>query len=516
VQTLSENLKLFEFLFESSNDCILLIDKTGLVIDVNPGGCRQWGYTREEVIGQHITRFTSPEIAQKSSSSMAQLFRDGTIRMESAVRFKNGILTPIEINARVFHHNGEDMILSIHRNITSNTQIEKYIIEREARYRAVVETLDVGFFIVDMDGRIVEVNDAYVQRSGYSREELLCLNIRNIAPREHVQNMSERFQKIMESGHDRFESYHVTKEGQIWPVEVVVNYSRVENGRFFAFIHDITHKNKILSELNQSKQSMQKILDHAPIGMVIAWPDGRIIYANKSLCDMLGYVKEELETLTVRDVTYPDNLVSTPSNLKNIHSGAMERLSTEKRYIRKDGKIIWAHLTGSSHIDSSGETLVIAQLEDITEEKLTKEKLKESENKFRLMFENSRDYMIVVNMANGHIHDINPFTCSRLGYEREELIQAPLSHIISPNFLSGLRERTMKLKETNHDIFESEYVCKDKSLVPIEVNAYIIYIDGQELAFSISRDIAERKRAEKAMIDREALSRAVIERILDS
>jgi PAS domain S-box-containing protein len=121
---------------------------------------------------------------------------------------------------------------------------------REARYRAVIETSPDGFCILDEQGRLQEVNEAYCRRSGYQREELLRMSVPELEAREASEEMGIRIAKIMQRGYDRFESRHRAKDGTLWPVEVTVSHD-AGSGAVFVFARDISKRKALEEQLHR-------------------------------------------------------------------------------------------------------------------------------------------------------------------------------------------------------------------------------------------------------------------------
>jgi len=114
--------------------------------------------------------------------------------------------------------------------------------ESELRQRKVVETALDGFWIVSKKGQLLDVNSAYIQMSGYTREELLAMHINDLEALESNTATAEHIKKIIDSGSDVFESKHRKKNGVIWAVEVTATYSNLDDGCFFVFLRDIYHR----------------------------------------------------------------------------------------------------------------------------------------------------------------------------------------------------------------------------------------------------------------------------------
>ena len=123
-------------------------------------------------------------------------------------------------------------------------QSEDSLRVREAQYRAVIETTSDGFWMLDAEGRLLEVNDAYVRRSGYSRAELLGMHISDLEAQESPEETAAHIARIIRDGNDLFQSLHRRKNGTVWPVEVTTSYWPDAGGHFFGFVRDITERKR--------------------------------------------------------------------------------------------------------------------------------------------------------------------------------------------------------------------------------------------------------------------------------
>ena len=147
------------------------------------------------------------------------------------------------------------------RDVTESKRIAIELANREAKYRAVIETAADGFLIVDDEGRILETNDAYAQRSGYSRDELLTKRLSDLDAQETTRQINEYIKKVRAKTTDRFVKWHRTKSGEVWPVEISTSYWQTPaGGRFFAFLHDITDQLRIEKEAQGRRGDMEALL----------------------------------------------------------------------------------------------------------------------------------------------------------------------------------------------------------------------------------------------------------------
>lgn len=135
-------------------------------------------------------------------------------------------------------------------------------------------------------------------------------------------------------------------------------------------VQDITKRKLAEEALRNSEMRFRDVLEYAPIGMAIVSLDGSFVQVNHALCEIVGYEKNELETLTFQEITYPDDLAADLSNVGRLLDSEIRSYQMEKRYIRKDGQLVWVQLTASILRDSDNKPLhFIAQIEDISERK---------------------------------------------------------------------------------------------------------------------------------------------------
>ena len=155
-------------------------------------------------------------------------------------------------------------------DISERKRAELALSEQEAQYRAVIETAVDGFWMLDEEGRLLAVNDAYVRRSGYSRAELLTMCIANLEAQESPEQVRAHIEKVRCHGNDQFESLQRTKDGEIWPVEVVCAYWAAAGGRFFAFLRDITERRRSEAAAHATNDELERLMRFHVAGQTAA------------------------------------------------------------------------------------------------------------------------------------------------------------------------------------------------------------------------------------------------------
>ena len=159
----------------------------------------------------------------------------------------------------------------------------------EAQHRAILQTAMNGFWMADLQGRLLEVNQAYVRMSGYSMQELLDMQITELEASRSSAEIATHIQKVMAIGGDRFETLHRGKDGKIFDVEVSVQYLATEGGRLVAFLNDITENKKA----QQRMLLTANVFTHAREGIMITDAAGLIVDVNESFTRITGYGRHQ-------------------------------------------------------------------------------------------------------------------------------------------------------------------------------------------------------------------------------
>jgi PAS domain S-box-containing protein len=181
-------------------------------------------------------------------------------------------------------------VLGVFEDITDRKQAEEEILSRAERHRIILDTAMSGFWLADMQGRLLEVNQAYCEMSGYSAEELLSMHISDLDDLECSDDTAAHIQKITSNGHDRFETRHRRKDGTVFDVEVSVQYHSFGGGQIVAFLQNITERKQTESQLRLQSLVLAQIQDRVTVTNL----DGIITYINQAELQALGYSRDEL------------------------------------------------------------------------------------------------------------------------------------------------------------------------------------------------------------------------------
>ncbi len=226
-------------------------------------------------------------------------------------------------------------------DITDRKQAEQQLQATAERLGALLDRAPVGINLADHDGRFLEVNPALQRITGYSAEELKGMTYYDLTPPEDCADNHERMKAFREGKSDHYETEkrYIRKDGTtIW---VRVAGSKVDAEHTMGIVEDVSERKEAAAQLQATAERLQAILEHAPVGIVINDREGRLIESNAAYQRMCGYSAEELKGKKFTDFTHPDDIAKNLQLYEQLGSDKLQSYEMEKRYIRKDGKIIW-------------------------------------------------------------------------------------------------------------------------------------------------------------------------------
>lgn len=279
---LSDNT--YRAMFERVGDAIFVMDMDGNFVAVNQTACDHVGYNREELLQMRPEQINAPESAARFADRMAQVKREGSCTVEAVHLRRDGTRVPVEIHVRTLQYDGSDFVLAACRDVTARKQ-------SEIEYRALIQTTGDGYWMVRVsDARIIDVNDTFCEMVGYSRDELLSMTVTDLELTESPEETEEHIRRVMENGHDLFETRHRHKAGHVVELEVSVTYADIRGGVIFVLVRDISERKRQESELK-----LAALIFNASTASIVATDaDNRIVAVNPAFTRITGYDAQEV------------------------------------------------------------------------------------------------------------------------------------------------------------------------------------------------------------------------------
>ncbi|MGD0281036.1 MAG: PAS domain S-box protein [Dissulfurispiraceae bacterium] len=393
-------------------------------------------------------------------------------------------------------------------NTPVETSVDTALPASELKYRTVFDNAGDAIIIHDLNGNILDVNQIACDRLGFTREELLRMTPMDFDSPEYAKLVPERIRQIMTNKHIIFETCHISKDGNRISAENSSRFIEYDGKQaILSICRDITERKQAETELRLHSEILGNMAEGV---FLIRTGKGGIFYENKKIERMFLYDSGELVGKHVSIVNAPCEK-SPEETAEEIMQGlnAYGVWQGEVLSIRKDGTTFWCNKNITTFEHSQYGKVWISINHDITKRKLMEAALRQSEEKFRTLFESAIDALIIFDMEGDFI-DINKTAYERLGYTKAEMLSMNISQLDHPDFADKIPERMEHLQKDGRCECESAHLRKDGTAMPVEINARFMDFQGRKVIFGIVRDISERKLLEEALHESEERLRQAI------
>jgi PAS domain S-box-containing protein len=365
--------------------------------------------------------------------------------------------------------------------------------------------------------QIVYANPAFTKMTGYSIEEVIGKTPHILqGPKTDRSILSQLCEDCARGKVFHGETINYRKDRSEFHLEWTAGPVRDERGEvthFAASQRDVTKRSKVEEELRRSEKEFRSLFDLSAIGMVQVSPEGRYLRVNRKICQMLGYSEQEMLNLTLHEVTHPDDREFSAARLNASFADGSEEFSIEKRYVRKDGAIIWVQINWTVIPDAEGRPpRTVAYIQDITVRKTAEEALQAKEAQLRAILDHSAAVIFVKDLEGRYLR-VNP---------QYEVLRG-----ITEAEVKGKNDYDLYAKEIADDVRanDQEVIAAD---TPLQFEEHVAFPDGLHDFISvkfplrdeggrpyavcgIATDITERKRIEEALRTSEAQLRAILD-----
>jgi Amt family ammonium transporter len=268
-------------------------------------------------------------------------------------------------------------------------------------------------------------------------------------------------------------------------------------------VRDTTERKRVEEALKRSEERFYSLVENAGDAFFVHELDGRFVDANQWACDSLGYTREELLGLSVADVETGFDPAGLPELWGKVIAG--KPITLDGTHRRKDGSTFPVEIR-LGVFESDGRRLMLALARDVSERQKAQAALRESERRFRQLFEQSVDALLVHD-EEGRVVDCNSEACRSLGYTREKLLKLSVKDFVEDLLTEEekreLGENTPWRKalrgEPTVDFHQNRHRRKDGTTFPVEVGVGSIDYGGRRLVFASARDISEREELENRL-----------------
>jgi PAS domain S-box-containing protein len=327
----------------------------------------------------------------------------------------------------------ENLKKLIEKNTLELTKSNETLRENEERYRTILQTAMNGFWLTDIKGNFLEVNDAYAQMIGYSIEELLSMQISDIEANKNPEKTNEHIQKVIKTGIDRFETVHRRKDFSTCDVEVNSRYIPIEGGRLVVFTRDITESKQAEAALRGSEEKYRLLVESQTDLICRFSSDGTFLFVNDVYAEFFNKPKKELVGSKWHPLPVDDDVHLIEAELSKL-TPDNPTVTIENRVFSGEGEIHWMQFVNKGIFDLDGNLMEIQSVgRDITERKLSEKGLQEIE----CIVSTSSDMMALLNKDFVYL-SANDSYVNTFGKTKDEIIGYSVSDIFGDEFFEKI------------------------------------------------------------------------------
>ncbi len=546
-------------------DPLIIINRDGKVIYVNKATLNLLGYTEYEIVEKTVDIILGD--SQKDNFQrkiLNELLSKGLINdCDFELRTKGGKLVPVILTCSLLKDKlGEVFgIILVAKDITERKRMENELKKERDLTQKYFDLAEVMLVILSPDKRVLHINKKGSRILGYSPEEIIGKNwFENFLPKRYKIATSEVFYKLLSGSVESVEYNEnpvLTKSGEErlirWHNAILKN----EKDEIIAIIstgEDITEQKKMEEELERhhehlietveertlelkhlneqlykeialrqqreqqlidSERKFKELFEKSVDGIIIIKTESKKFYiANQTMSQMLGYTQEELSEMEIKSIHPQEDL---PYVLEIFEKMVKGKLSQARNIPvqRKDGTIFYADIS-SFPLFIDGNECLVGVFRDVTNRKITEDALKESERRYRILFNSIKDAILFCELEEdkiGKIIDVNDNASEMLGYAKDELLGMLFEKLTAPENINMVVENSRKLLSNKHNLFELPILKKDGQKFVAEINSNIFYYKTETVVLATIRDISERKQIEEKLRQGEEKFRTVVDNI---
>jgi PAS domain S-box-containing protein len=405
-QALQDSVAMFRGLFEFAPDAIIAVDRSGKIRHANKQAETLFGYSRAELIGKPVEVLIEPSKQNEHSNLVLDYFREPELRPTAhasniQVHRKNSSQVIVDITLGPLETGDGVVVLAAIRDTTERKMAEEVLREQEQLITSAISTAPIIFFKINPQGIVqLSIGNSPVRvRSGES-------------------SVGKSIYDVYAENSDVLHSFERAMTGEAFTTTLKINgrayytnYAPLldENQEVISVTgvaSDVTEYKQVVNALNQSEARFRTIFEQANLGIKLIDSKGRILESNPAFQKMLGYSAEELREMTYTNLTHPDDRIWHTRLLEELLSGKRDQFRIEKRYLRKDGSVIWGRLSMSLFRGKDDEpAYAIGMVENVTEQKQMHAELAELQRLLMESGENERLYL-AQELHDGPLQDL--------------------------------------------------------------------------------------------------------------
>jgi PAS domain S-box-containing protein len=514
-QALRQSKQHYRSLIKNANEAIFVVQDQRLLM-ANPKLEEMTGYTEEELMAVPMTTYIHPDDRDMIIDNHLKRLRGEAVPPRYPFRLtrKDQTICWAELSGVVISWDGHPAVMVFLNDITKRRQAEEALRGSEEQFRNLLATMP-EIVLLHKDGIIVYVNQMAIDKTGYSRDELVGSPLaRFIVPGDRKRALGHMTRRIGGEGVEDYELNVVDKSGGVHHVIVrssPVLFNQVPS--FIVILDDITERERSTEALHASEKRFRELADMLPQLVYETDVKGNLTYSNRVGLEMTGYTHEDLRRgLNVVQAIAPEDRERATQDLRR----RFERMSPEVTSVdyialKKDGTRFPVTIFVSPILEGDRITGIRGIIVDRTERHRAEVALRESEEKYRLVVEHSHDAIYI--HAGNRILFANRMAVEVTGYTADELLQIDLWDLVHPDDRERLKAASVKRfsGENVPSSFTARIVTKTGTAKEGDFFVDQVIFHGHPAILGLFRDITEQRRTEISLRESEEKFRSYVE-----
>ena len=502
--------ELYRLLADNAEGIIWTVNNDLEYTYVSPSVYDLRGVRPEDLIGRNALESMTPESRAKVSRQYWRVIAAEAAgeevepqQAEAELLCPDGSTVWVEVQIRILRNQDGERVgfMGSTRNISERKRMELLVRESERSLRTLLEATEDAVGLFSKDGDILSINSNMASLLHRDAKRGQAGSFVEFLPPEVAEKWTATLRRTVDTG--RITSIQSVQDGRVF--DTVIYPVADETGyieRVAAYAKDVTERIQAEEALKKSEAQYRRIVETVNEGIIGLDADQQVTFVNQRTADFLGYSVAEMLGRRVTDFLLPEERELQEARFHRRASGEQDRY--ERRFVRRDGEVVWAMVSAAPIKGENGEFIgVFAMVADITESKLAEERRRESEARYRHIFESAVEGLYQ-STPEGKFISVNPSLASILGFESPEQVIEEVSDIASQLFVEAEGREKMKRQLREHGAihdYEVQFRRRDGEILWISINAQLVQDeDGNPVMFEGSVvDISERKRTGEAL-----------------